>query len=91
MYKTHKTPCSDNLTLRRFELQLKEKAIYVISPDFDNQWNGILKEAERKLLRLLLKVTEKNYLNREIEFNVAVQNTFPKRLFKKNNKFRGKA
>ena len=39
-----------------FGLQLKKKAaISAISPDFDNQWNNVLKDAERKLLKLLLK------------------------------------
>ena len=40
--------------------------------------NGILKEAERKLLRLLLKETV-IYINTEIEFNEAIQNTFLER------------
>ena len=39
-----------------FVLQLKKKAdISPISPDFSNQWNNLLKDAERKLLKLLLK------------------------------------
>ena len=48
-----------------FGLQSKKKtAIGAISPDFDNQWNkeywnNGLKDAERKLLKLLLKVINK--------------------------------
>ena len=39
-----------------FRLQLKKKAaISAISPYFNNQWNNVLKDAERKLLKLLLK------------------------------------
>ena len=35
-----------------FGLQLKKKAaINEISPNFDNQWNKVLKGVERKLLR----------------------------------------
>ena len=60
-------------------LQLKKKAaINAISPDFDKQWNGILKKAEGKLLRLLLNETRQIYVNTEIECNEAIQSTFPK-------------
>ena len=39
-----------------FGLQLKKKAVIsAISLYFDNQWNNVLKDAERKLLNLLLK------------------------------------
>ena len=37
-------------------LQLKKKAaISAISPDFNNQYNNVLKDTERKLSKLLLK------------------------------------
>ena len=42
--------------ITHYWLQLKKKAaISSISPDFSNRWNNFLKEAERKLLKLLLK------------------------------------
>ena len=46
--------------IKPYVLQLKKKAaISCISPDFNNWWNNVLKEAERKLLKLSLKeVTE---------------------------------
>ena len=63
-----------------FGLLLKKKAaINVISPDFGNLCNEILKEAERKLLRLLLKEMEQIYINTETEFDEAIQSTLPER------------
>ena len=39
-----------------YGLQFKKKAVISsFSPDFKNRWNNVLKEAERKLLKLLLK------------------------------------
>ena len=45
-----------------YVLQLKKKAaISTISSDFSNRWNNALKEAERKLLKLLLKEVNENF------------------------------
>ena len=55
----------------------KKAAIKVISPNFDNLWNAILKDPERKFLRLLLKGMEQIYINIELEFNEALQSKYP--------------
>ena len=58
-----------------FGLQLKKKAVIsAISPDFDNQWNNVLKDAERKLFKLLLKeVNEISYeANKKFDEQVKV-------------------
>ena len=41
------------------------------------QWNGILKDPEQKVLRLLLKEAEQIYINTEIMLNKAIKNTYP--------------
>ena len=52
-----------------FGLRLKKKdAINPISPDFDNQWYGILKDAKRKLLKLLLKEAQEISTSADTEF-----------------------
>ena len=38
-----------------YRLQLKKAVISSISPDFRNRWNNDLGDAERKVLKLLLK------------------------------------
>ena len=51
----------------------KKAAISGMSPDFDNQWNNVLKDAERKLLKLLLKeVNEISYEANKFDEQVKV-------------------
>ena len=40
----------------------KKAAISVISPDFDNQWNSVLKDAERKLLKLITERSKRDFV-----------------------------
>ena len=61
-----------------FGLRLKKKAaITPISPDFDNQWNGILKDAERKLLKLLLKEAQEISTSADTEFRERIKEENP--------------
>ena len=50
--------------------------LIIISPNSDNKWNGISKDAEQKLLRLLLKETENIYRNTEIVFTEAIKSKY---------------
>ena len=79
-----------------FGLQLKKKAaINPISPDFNTEWNGILKDAERKLLKLLLKEVQDISRNADKEFKESIKKEHPNNyvkekefVAKRNSKFK---
>ena len=69
----------DNLAqdITSYVLQLKKKAaISTISSDFSNRWNNALKEAERKLLKLLLKEVNENWDDVNRKFNEGVKSLY---------------
>ena len=79
-----------------FGLRLKKKAaINPISPDFNIEWNGILKDAERKLLKLLLKEVQDISRNADKEFKESIKKEHPNNYVKekefvekRNSKFK---
>ena len=61
-----------------FGLRLKKKAaINPISPGFNTQWNGILRDAERKLLPLLLKEAQEILKSADSEFQESIEKEHP--------------
>ena len=79
-----------------FGLRLKKKAaINPIFPDFNIEWNGILKDAERKLLKLLLKEVQDISRNADKEFKESIKKEHPNNYVKekefvekRNSKFK---
>ena len=68
-YNHHAINC---ITL--FGLRLKKKlAIIPMSPGIYTQWNGILKDAEQKLLKLLLKETQDISVNANSTVNEIIK------------------
>ena len=66
-----------------FGLRLKkEAAINPVSPDFNSQWNGILKDAERKLLTLLLKKAQETSMSADSEFQESIKKEHPNNCIK---------
>ena len=73
----------------------RKAAINPISPDFNIQWNGILKDAERKLLRLLLKAVQDMSRNADKELKESIEKEYPNNsvkekelVEKRNSKFK---
>ena len=61
-----------------FGLLLKKRAaIDPVSPDFNSHWNGILKDAERKLLTLLLEEVQKVSYRADSEFQEIIKKEHP--------------
>ena len=61
-----------------FGLRLKkEAAINPISFDVNNQWNGIFKDVEQKLLALLLKEVQKISKSADSEFQESIKKEHP--------------
>ena len=79
-----------------FGLRLKKKAaINPRSPDFNIEWNGILKDAERKLLKLLLKGVQDISRNADKELKESIEKEHPNNYVKekelvekRNSKFK---
>ena len=78
--------------ITHFGLWLKRKAaINPISPDFNSQWNQTLKDAERKLLTLLLKEAKEILMSGDSEFLESIKKEHPnnyakeKELYEKRN------
>ena len=66
-----------------FGLRLKkEAAINPVSPDFNSQWNGILKDAEQKLLTLLLKKAQETSMSADSEFQESIKKEHPNNCIK---------
>ena len=73
----------------------KKAAINSISPDFKIEWNGILKDAERKLLKLLLKEVQDISRNADKELKESIKKEHPNNYVKekelvekRNSKFK---
>ena len=66
------------LDITPFGWQLKKKAaISAISPDFNNQWNNVLKDAEKKLSKLLLKEVREISNEGNKKFDKQVKVSYP--------------
>ena len=64
--------------ITHFGLRVKKKAaINPISPDFSSQWNGIVKDAEQKLLTLLLKEAQEISKSADSEFQESIKKKHP--------------
>ena len=73
----------------------KKAAINPISSDFNIEWNGILKDAERKLLKLLLKEVQDISRNADKELKESIEKEHPNNYVKekelvekRNSKFK---
>ena len=62
----------------------KKVAISTLSSDFRNRWNNALKEAERKLLKLLLKEVNENWDDVNRQFNEGVKSLYQHNFSGKN-------
>ena len=56
----------------------KKPGISAISPSFMEQWNSVLKSAERHLVKLLLKESEKFVSSLNKEFETLLLSSYPK-------------
>ena len=64
--------------ITHFGLRVKKKAaINPISPDFSSQRNGILKDAEQKLLTFLLKEAQEISKSADSEFQESIKKEHP--------------
>ena len=72
--------------ITHFGLRLKKKAaINPIPPDFNSQWNGILKDAEWKPLKLLLKEAQSISKSTNSEFQESIKKEQPNNYVKEKD------
>ena len=58
----------------------KELAFVPVTEDFHSEWNSVLFEAEKRLVRLLLRESEKVIAKIEVEFDLEIEVEFDQEL-----------